>query len=233
MTSLSQILAFFTGDVDALIRGYRTGGLRAIRAAATSPVMAGFYNISLVDLDILTGVAVHLLGEAPIDFVNSLVEVSNGGPGGDCYVVSPGWVKLIAAHPGRVRRSARKALDRGPSPGASWHALDEEELGRGLRDLIEVCRNAVSHRGVSYGFGRRPCDGGWLALSAVLWAWEVSVLLPGVRAPVARLEFLVFLLEEVQVIPLRHRRLEDLARQGPLPLLHRPVRQADDPLPFP
>jgi hypothetical protein len=56
---------------------------------------------------------------------------------------------------------------------------------------------------------------------------------PQVRAPMPPLEFLVFLLEEVQVVPLRQRRLEDLDRQGLLPALHRPVNEADNPPPFP
>ena len=58
-------------------------------------------------------------------------------------------------------------------------------------------------------------------------------LFPRVRAPMPSLEFLVFLLEEHQVIALRQRRLEDLHRQGLLLPLHRPVHEADDPLPSP
>src|SRR5208337_4469821 len=58
-------------------------------------------------------------------------------------------------------------------------------------------------------------------------------LFPRVRAPMPPLEFLVFLLEEHQVIALRQRRLEDLHRQVLLPPLHRNISQSDDPLPCP
>src|SRR5215467_13233044 len=77
---------------------------------------------------------------------------------------------------------------------------------------------------------RRPSRPSRIGTTGSRWgtgseAW--SRLLPRVRAPVAPLELLVFLLEEVQVIPLRQWRLEDLDCQGLLPTLHRPVGQAD------
>src|SRR5208337_643673 len=56
-------------------------------------------------------------------------------------------------------------------------------------------------------------------------------LFPRVRAPMPSLEFLVFLLEELQVIALRQRRLEDLHRQWLLLPPHRNISQSDDPLP--
>lgn len=107
--------------------------------------MAGLCNISPVDLDILTGVAVHLLGEAPIDLMGSLVEVSNGGPVGDCYVNSPGWVERLVRIPdGSIDLLAGRWTTALAGEYATA-AMDEDELLKGLRDLIEVCRNAVSH----------------------------------------------------------------------------------------
>jgi hypothetical protein len=92
---LSQIMEFYPVDAGTIDRRSKTGGLEADRGAATSPVMAGIYNMSPADLDILTGRASHLLVKCTLDFMGSLNEVT----GGDCYVVSPAWVGLMADLP--------------------------------------------------------------------------------------------------------------------------------------
>ena len=107
--------------------------------------MAGFYNTSPSDLDLLTGAACHLLGEEPIDFTGSLVGVTDGGPTDDCTVVSPRWVERLASiSDGAVDLLARRWI---AALAEEYPAvpLDEEELGRGLHDLIGVCRKAVEH----------------------------------------------------------------------------------------
>jgi hypothetical protein len=136
--ALSQIIEFYPVDAGTIDRRSKTGGLKAVRDAATSPVMAGFYNTSPADLDILTELACRLLGKGALDFMGSL----NGGLGGDCFVVSPRWVGLIADIPdGSIERLtglwlAGLAEDYGSAP------LDVAELTRGLHDLVRVCRKA-------------------------------------------------------------------------------------------
>src|SRR5205814_1623700 len=101
--ALSQIMEFYPVDAGSIDRRSGSGGLQAVRGAATSPVMAGFYNTSPTDLDILTARACHLLGMDVLDFMGSL----NGEPNGDCSVVSPGWVGLMADLPdGSIDRLA-------------------------------------------------------------------------------------------------------------------------------
>jgi hypothetical protein len=142
---LSQIMEFYSGDADEIVRSNNTGGLGAIRGAPAHPVMAGFYNISLTDLDILTGQACLLLGEEPIDFVGSLVEVPDWGPGDGRYVVSPRWVELLAGiSDGSVELLARRWMT-ALAEEHPTNASDEGELGKGLHDLIEGCRIAVDH----------------------------------------------------------------------------------------
>jgi hypothetical protein len=60
-------------------------------------------------------------------------------------VVLPRWVELVASiSDGPVELLARRWLASlaGEHPDA---AMYEEELGRGLRDLIDVCRKAADH----------------------------------------------------------------------------------------
>ena len=89
--ALSQIMEFYPVDAGTIDRRSKTGGLKTVRGAATCPVMAGFYNTSPTDLDILTELACRLLGKGALNFMGSLVEITSGGLGGDCFVVSPRW----------------------------------------------------------------------------------------------------------------------------------------------
>jgi hypothetical protein len=50
--ALSQIMEFNQGDAGTIDRRSKTGRLKAVRDAATIPVMAGVYNTSPADLDI-------------------------------------------------------------------------------------------------------------------------------------------------------------------------------------
>ena len=139
-------MEFYPGVADAIIRSYKSGGLRAIKGGAKSPVMAGFYNTSPADLDLLTGEGCDLLGKEPINFTGSLEGVTDGGPSDDCTVVFPSWVERMAnISDGSVDLLAQRwiAALAEEYPGA---ALDEKELGRGLHDLIEVCRKAVEDK---------------------------------------------------------------------------------------
>jgi hypothetical protein len=80
-------MEFYPVDARTIGRCSETGGLNLVRGAATSAVPAGSYNTSPADLDILTAQACHLLGKGALNFMGSL----NGGPVGDCFVVSPRW----------------------------------------------------------------------------------------------------------------------------------------------
>jgi hypothetical protein len=143
---MSQIMEFFAGDADALIQRYRTAGLRAMRDAGASDITAGFYNIALSDLDMLTEEACELVGEARRDLSGALVEVKNSGAGGDFYVVSPQWVQRFAGIPDasidQLGTRLIAALAR-EYPNAEF---DEVELGKGIHDLIAVCRDAVNQK---------------------------------------------------------------------------------------
>jgi hypothetical protein len=114
------MIEFYLVDAGTIDRRSKTGGLNAVKDAATSPVMAGFYNMSPADLDILTAQACHLLREDALDFMSSL----NGGPGGDCFVVSQRGVGLIADIPDGSIDRAGLAEEYGSAP------LDVVELTR-------------------------------------------------------------------------------------------------------
>jgi hypothetical protein len=135
---LSQIMEFYPVDAGTIDRRSRTGGLEAVRGAAASPMMAGLYNTSPADLDILTAQACHLLGKGALDFTGSL----NRDPDDDCVVVSPAWVRLMADVPNGsidVLAGLWLAALAEEYQGA---ALDEGELRRGLHNLVGVCRKA-------------------------------------------------------------------------------------------
>ena len=135
-------MEFYPVDAGTIDRHSKGGSLKAVRDAASSPVMAGFYNTSPADLDILTAPACHLLGLGAIDFMGSL----NGEPDGDCFVVSPGWAGLMADIPDEsIDRIAGLWLA-GLAEEYQGAALDEGELRRGLHDLVGVCRKAREDR---------------------------------------------------------------------------------------
>jgi hypothetical protein len=131
-------MEFYPVDAGTIDRLSRTGALEAVRGAATSPVMAGFYNTSPTDLDILTAQACHLVGQKPLDFMGSLVEVA----GGDCYVVAAEWVGLMADLPDESIDPLAGLWVADLAVEYQGAALDEGELRRGLHDLVGVCRKA-------------------------------------------------------------------------------------------
>jgi hypothetical protein len=140
--ALSQVVEFYPVDAGTIDPRSKTGGLKTVRGAAASPVMAGFYNTSPTDLDILTELACRLLGEGALGFMGSPVEITSGGLGGDCFVVSPRWVGLIADIPdGSIDVLTRLWVAR-LAEEYQGSVLDEGELRRGLHDLVGVCRKA-------------------------------------------------------------------------------------------
>jgi hypothetical protein len=152
-------MEFYPVDTGTIDRRSKTGGLKAVRDAATSPVMAGFYNTSPADLGILTELACQLLGKGALNFMGSL----NGGLGGDCFLVSPVWVGLMVDIPdGSIDRLA-----------GLWVAGLAEEYGSAPLDVAELtgdftiwsgCAEKHGRTGWTWcSSGRRNRVDGWVA----------------------------------------------------------------------